>query len=161
MSRTRTWAVAALLLAAMGCVVPMLGTRSGRPIDPRPIVPGRTTKDELFASAGPPLAIASPGEYVTLSRLPLKHIELRWDEWADLGTASYVQQGDAWFEPFAARRPLHAGHRVYYWSGTTERGAYVWLVLFGIDVRGFREHEVWVLVDEETGIAEDVLHRAR
>ncbi len=162
MSGAPAFLVASLLAAGTGCV-PMLGTKSGRvvDVDPRPIAKGVTTKADLLAAAGPPLAVASPGELVTVSYPRPKAIFFPYDEWAFLDDASYVQQADAWFEPFAARRPITPAHRVYYWAGTTQRGVYAWLALVGFDVRAFYEHEVWALVDEERGIVEDVFHRVR
>ena len=83
----------------------------------------------------------------------------------DEGTYGWMQQGDAWFEPFSSRRTLRPSNRVYYWYAIVERGVTtwmpLWLWLWVLDVRVDGLKEMWVLVDEETGLVDDVVTRER
>jgi hypothetical protein len=152
---------AALALVALSaCPFPTVPHRTGPALEAEEVArvrPGRTTKRELFALLGPPMAIAGPGEVVAVES-PV----------AMFGSGGMCQLGvggvyritsDAWLEPFAARRPLRDDHRVYYWYSWRASG-WSWYLLFGIygscdnSVR-----EAWVLIDETTGTVEDVAIR--
>jgi hypothetical protein len=163
-ARAPRCAVAALVLLASGCILPALGThRSGRPVgdgDASWIVGRRTTKAELFDRLGPPMAIAARGEYVEVPAATVHHLDEMSHRVIWFGGDSWSQQGDAWLELFAARRPLRDSHRVYYWYATSESGVSFFL-LVGVATRHASLEELWVLVDEETGIAEDAVYRAR
>jgi hypothetical protein len=166
-SRTRRAgiaATAALLVAATGCVLPLGGRRSGRAFDAGGvgrIVPGTTTKAELFASFGAPMAVAGAGENVEVPAATVHHADEVGANGKWFGGGSWVQQGDAWLELFADRKALRDAHRVYYWSTTSDGGLVVIAVLVAIQRRSTSTRELWVLVDEATGIAEDVVYRER
>lgn len=152
------------LAAGAGCL-PSLGLsprvgqslwRSGS------IEPGLTTKAALLDRFGPPMAIAARGEEVEVPWTPLVlHQSLRWTRVIfDEGMYGWVQQADAWFEPFSTRRELRPSNRVYYWYAIVERGV-TWIPVWLFDVRVDGLKELWVLVDEETGLVDDVVTRKR
>ncbi len=154
-------AAAVLILLAAGCILPVGGKRTGRPLGERSrIVPGTTTKADLFAAFGAPMAIVGADEYVEVPAETVHHYDDigRKGKW--FGGGSWVQQGDAWLELFAARSALRDAHRVYYWYTTSDGGLFVFL-LVGVETRSASTGELWVLVDEATGIAEDVVYRER
>jgi hypothetical protein len=115
------------------------------------IVAGVTTRQELLRLVGPPMAVARRGEYVSVPA------------GSDPARGSYVQQADAWLESFAARRPLLDDHRVYYWYFMEDRGTRVFVPLFLVLVwnesRASSLEELWVLVDERTGVVVDLVRR--
>jgi hypothetical protein len=157
-------AAALLLLAGPGCILPALGTRaSGRSVsrhDAVTLSAGKTTKAALFDRLGPPMAIAAAGERVQVPAANVHHVDEMRPRTVWFGGGDWTQQGDAWLEPFAARRDLRDTHRVYYWHATEEGGITVFL-LVGVAARWTSASELWVLVDEETGLAEDAVFRGR
>ncbi len=159
---TRISALVVLLLLAGGCIVPVGGGRTGRPLEGHgQLVRGATTKAELFDWFGAPMAIAGAGEYVEVPAETVHHIDEMGGKSRWFGGGSWVQQGDAWMELFAARQPLGAAHRVYYWYTTANAGVFVWPVVVAIEERRTTMHELWALVDEVTGIATDFIYRER
>lgn len=149
---------AAALIA--GCAFPIGGERTGRPLRAgvRGLAPGKTTKLELIEALGPPMAIAGRGEDVRVPATTVHHHDGVQERSYWVGGGDFVQQADAWLELFAARRPIGEDHRVYYWYVTSDRG---WVLLLPIlfELHGSSEEELWVLVDEATGVVEDVVHR--
>ncbi len=154
---------AAALLAALsasGCVLPAVVYRSGRPLeaaDVAQLAPGRTTKQELFDRLGPPWAVAAPGEVAAIEAPSA--MGGRGGLCATEFGGAYRVDTAAWFEPFAARRPLRDGHRVYYWYAWRAGGWNWYLLLIMVAACSNEVHEVWVLVDEDTGLVEDVAYR--
>jgi hypothetical protein len=157
-SRARAVALAALAaLGASGCVLTHAGTGRALPTGQSPVAPG-TTKASLLEELGPPMAIAAAGEVVEVAAEPVG--------WFPRGSAPsdravFLQQGDAWLALFAARRPLEARHRVYYWYATSTREHNWWPILFLYHAEIARLDELWVLVDEETERVVDAFHRRR
>ncbi len=158
-SSRRTGAALALL-ALSGCVLPAFPHWSGRPLERADVAllePGRTTKHDLFQRLGPPFAIAAPGEVVAVEA-PAAMLGSGGLCQLRPGGAYRVDSG-AWFEPFAARRPLREGERVYYWYAW-RAGGWDWFLLLALVASCSNEaREVWVLVDEDTGLVEDVVFR--
>lgn len=136
-------------LASAGCAAASQSLATGRRLraeDVRAIVPGRTTKGQLFALLGPPIAIAGAGEVVQapsvqmrarvgLERAPAlepHHFE-----------GSYPIQGDALLELFADDVAPTPDQRVHLFRAHEE-----------ICSRNFCRtvtRHLWVLVDEATG----------
>lgn len=165
MSRLRASALVALApLLASGCILPALDKRAtGLSLsegDGDRITRGHLGKAELFDRLGPPMAIAAAGEVLEVPAANVHRVdEMRsFSTWT--GGGSWTQQGDAWLEVFAARRPLRGTHRVYYWYATSEGGFSLFL-LFYLSRRHDQVRELWVLVDEATGLAEDAVFRER
>ncbi len=158
-ARRHLLALTALALLA-GCVIPLSGERTGRSLHwgRAAIAPGKTTKLALFQALGPPMAIAGRGEYVMVPATTVHHVDGARARALWQGGGSYVQQGDAWLELFAARGPIGEDHRVYYWYTTADRG---WVVILPIAVETHHStgEELWVLVDEATGLVLDAVHR--
>ncbi|HET8569749.1 MAG TPA: hypothetical protein VFM93_12290 [Candidatus Limnocylindria bacterium] len=150
-------AAAALAIVATGCV-PVYSVSGGRyvgPDDRRRVARG-TTKAQLLEWFGPPLLIArvgldagaEPGSVAGPVALPTP---------APPGTMdAEVRRGDAWFEPFAVRHPIRETHRVYHWSCSVRHGIRGLTTAWHVST-----HELWVLVDEETGLAESAVFRER
>jgi hypothetical protein len=162
--RLRATALLLLPLLLAGCILPALDKRgTGRSLgssDGRRVVPGGVTKWELFDRLGPPMAIAGPGEQVEVPAANVHHLDEMRHHSRWFGGGAWTQQGDAWLEPFAARRPLRETHRVYYWYETSE-GGFSMLLLWFYSTRHGEVRELWVLVDEATGLAEDAVFRER
>jgi hypothetical protein len=148
------------LLALSGCPYPAVPHRTGPALEAAEVArvqPGRTTKRELFALLGPPMAIAATGEVVAVES-PVAMVGDGGLCQPRLGGV-YRITSDAWLEPFAARRPLRDDHRVYYWY-SWRAGGWSWYLLLGLYAscdNGLRE--LWVLIDETTGTVEDVAVR--
>ena len=158
---TRRWIGAALaLLGLSGCPIPAAWHRTGPALEAEEVArvqPGRTTKRELFALLGPPMAIAGPGEVVAVES-PLAMSGS--GDMCQLGRGGvYRITSDAWLEPFAARGPLRDDHRVYYWYSWRASG-WTWYLAFGMYSSCDNSlREIWVLIDETTGTVEDVAVR--
>lgn len=159
-------AVAAALAFATGCFIPIPHTvqsaGSGRRLrerDVQCVVPDRTTRAELLEWFGPPQVIARAGERGDALVRPVAPSGGVADP-AISGEGTQAERGDAWFEPFVVRRPIRDTHRVYYWYCST-RGGFVGFLLAGISHRSESTYEVWVLVDEETGLAQGAAFRER
>jgi hypothetical protein len=152
------------LLLASGCILPAVDKRAtGRSlggVNVADLTRGAVSRQELFDQLGPPMAIAGPGEEVRVPAANVHHVDEfgRRNRW--FGGDAWTQQGDAWLELFAARRPLRDTHRVYYWYETGE-GGYVVFLLWYHSTRHGTVRELWVLVDEATGLAEDAAIRER
>lgn len=156
------WRASAVLLVAAlasGCVLPRSGDRTGRAIsvDPAELRRGRATKESLLDRLGPPLAIAEPGEEVE-ELTPGEQRCQAFDCWTDDGSRA-IRQADAWFALFAERVAIRPGHRVYHWSTTTRPGVLVWLVFLVIQSHWATTEDLWVLVDEETGLVVAAVRR--
>jgi hypothetical protein len=164
MSRAGLTLVASVLVLGTGCILPVLDAkRCGRPIedgDAARVLKGKTAKADLLDALGPPMAIAGRGEWVEVPAATVHHVDEMTHRLVWFGGGSWTQQGDAWLAPFAARRALRDSHRVYYWYSTSESGVALFL-LVGYSGRRTNLDELWVLVDEETGLAEDAVFRAR
>lgn len=149
-------------LLAGGCILPTMNTKvTGWPLHAGDA--GRlsvATKQELFDQLGPPMAIVGGGEYVEVPAANVHHLDEMRHRRRWFGGGAWTQQGDAWLEPFAARRALRDTHRVYYWYATVE-GGWSGFFLVGFSTRHSRVRELWVLVDEDAGIAEDAIFRER
>lgn len=159
-------AAAALLISSTGCILPAMDVRrTGHglsPIDGRSISEGRVTKGDLFDELGPPMAIVEQGEVRPVPAANVHHLDVmgRGRGSYTTGGGSWLQQADAWFEPFRTRRTLRDSHRVYYWYATSEGGVTV-VLLFTISSRHSSMAELWALVDEESGKVEDAIFRER
>lgn len=158
--RRRAAAAVAMGLLLPSCIIPLAGDRTGRSVSlhPADLQPGKTSKVGLFGRLGPPLAIAGPGEEVAFPAPRVQHVA-RFGARLD-GGGTTTRQADAWFASFEARGPVRAGHRVYYWSTTTHGGWALWLVFLVFRGNSSSTDELWVLVDEETGLVADVVRRS-
>ncbi len=156
----RSLGAALALLVSAGCVFPAVSHRTGRALEPEAIAavqPGRTTKRDLFALLGPPMAIASPDEVVAIES-PAGMI-------GEGGMCRLVPGGvyrvsaEAWFERFPAHPPRPGVERVYYWY-SWESSGWNWYLLLGLYASCHNAvREVWVLLDEDAGTVEDVAAR--
>jgi hypothetical protein len=162
--RAHRWvALVALVLLAPGCVLPAMNRkRTGRVLstgDAAAVAKG-VTKADLFERLGPPMAIAARGEDVHVPAANVHHVDEMSKRTRWFGGDAWVQQGDAWFELFASRRALEDTHRVYYWYSTSE-GGWALFFLVSYSTRSSTTAELWVLVDEATGRADDAFFLVR
>lgn len=153
--------LALLALALSGCILlPLPGSRVGRPIDLQPsgVAPGRTTREDLLRALGQPAAVAAPGQYVTVPTLAPPPVNPTSAPAAPDRT--WVAQADAWFALFPAHAPPGPGLRVYYWSAASSWS--LWYVqLFIVASWDFwAMDELWALVDEERGVVLEVVRRS-
>ena len=159
---TRLGGAAAVLVFLQGCIFPMGGERTGRSLSSHgEVVRGTTTKEQLVDWFGAPMAIAGPGESVEVPAATVHHQDpvSGREQW--YGGGSWLQDGDAWLELFAERRPFGDAHRVYYWYTSSDGGLFVWPVFLMISQTHESLDELWVLVDERTGLVMDVAYRER
>lgn len=147
------------LLLSSGCAFPAVSHRTGRALEQGTIAsvqPGRTTKRDLIALLGPPMAIASPDEVVAIES-PIGMV-------VDGGMCRLVPGGvyrisaEPWFERFTAHPPRPEVERVYYWY-SWEASGWDWFLLGLYASCHNAVREVWVLVDEDAGTVEDVAVR--
>lgn len=108
---------------------------------------GKTTKRELMDLLGPPRAIAVQERPVYLVQ-PIQHIGPN----AILINYNLQLQSEPFFELFRDRHKLNDVHRVYYFlyaiSKSETKGLTEYITL--------KTDRLWVLVNEETEIVEDV-----
>jgi hypothetical protein len=157
----------AILLAAVlglpealgGClIIPSPNQHTGNEVPEqqvKTIQPGKTTKQELFALFGAPMAIAAQGEETAI----LAPTELRGVGKVPESRKYYEIPADTMFELFSARHTLTEYDRVYYYYYATS-----WMleVLFPLVVSKSGETTIdrlWVLMNERTGIVEDYVYR--
>lgn len=142
---------------AQGCVY-FPPFHSGAPVPQARVAalrPGTTTKYELLESFGMPLSIARKGETLLIAR--------GMDHAAGGVTPAHFEylSADAFFEPFADRA-TGAQHRVYYYSHTISSKHAVVITAYLKESVTRRSEDLWVLVNEQTGLVEDFLfHPAR
>lgn len=159
MKRFYGWIVSFLIyLSLLGCPFPSPDSRFGEPIisaNVTAIVPGKTTKRELFERFGAPIAVASRNEKLTVLGPPIFYGgKFRFP----LG--DYNIQSDAFFELFSDDHILTEYHRVYYYQYYLYRQrGYFWL--WGLHETGKTiSDNLWVLVNEKSGLIEGFAFRS-
>lgn len=145
--------ILAVALASTGCASPEQLARRLRAEDVRAIGPSRTTKAQLLALLGPPIAIAGAGEIVRAPSVqmraetaPARLEPFRFD-------GSYPVQGDALLELFADDVVLTREHRVYEFRAHEEACS--------PSACAARARYLWVLVDEATELVVAVRPKVR
>jgi len=143
-----------MALILTGCI-PMPPMYSGLTLDKKQIDnihPGKSTKYEILSSLGPPLAIAVRDEPVTFESPTIWII--RNDHKPQLAPGKYNEiESDLFFELFSSQHDLTEYHRVYYYYSALSR-LHIW---FGGMYKKAKTDidELWILVNEKTGIVED------
>ena len=148
-------AVAVSGIALWGCA-PAIPIRTGEPLDEsriNHIRRGETTKHEILESLGPPIAIAVRDETVTIQSPTL------WI-YGSLKRGGYYEiQSDTFFELFSWQHELNDYHRVYYYYSTLSKTV-AFVMLLAVYARGWTDiDELWLLVNERTGVVEDYVLR--
>lgn len=123
--------------------------------------PGNTTKAEVLDWFGMPLSIAKKGETLTISR------ESAWltGGVADRGihtirTFSFYQvDADTFFEMFSTKRKITDHHRIYYYYDSVSIQFMVTAIVYQHEHAHTYKDQLWLLLDEETGIVEDYVFR--
>lgn len=104
---------------------------------------GVTTRREILARFGPPVAVARRGQPVLL---PIPGPE-RWGR--------RVADPDAFFAPFPAEAPADGGGTVWYYDATEVRAAGALVVPIagaGYFSKDYVTDRLWILIEERTGI---------
>lgn len=151
MRRVAPVVAAALAALGLGGCIPSVTLRTGHPIvdnQVKAIVPGITTKTELFERFGAPAGIAARGEIVTIAFPATRPAPYP-------GETSCPVDADTFFELFPGAREPDEYRRVYYFRHVVNRkmNFFMLLALYG---RGSTNADrLWALVNEKTGIVED------
>jgi hypothetical protein len=148
-------AVTLLAASSWGCMIIPLHT--GTPVPEQrvkeKIQPGKTTKQELFALLGAPMAIAVQGE-MTAVLLPSAVVSR-----PPHSREYYEIQADPFFELFSTRHTLTVYHQVYCYYNAWN----ITMTFFGVvayyETGNTTIDRLWVLVNEKTGIVEDYVFR--
>ncbi len=149
---------ALVLLYASGCA-PIVPLTTGEPLRKdklETIIPGKTTKQDLFERFGPPTAIARRHEIIAIpastnhkagSATSFKGIPIE-----------YRLQSDTFFELFAGRE-LGEYHRIYYYEYVkSSLTGYIFVIAY-YESGETETDRLWLLVNEKTGIVEDFVFK--
>ncbi len=145
-ARAVVGSIVALFL--LGGCLPSLSLRTGWPLPDarvREIVPGATTKAELFDRLGPPAAVIARGEVAVLAA-PATWAAPLWN-----GAISAFDSGTV-YELFGAADEYR---RIYYFRNVVSRKMTYFMIFAVYESGDTRSDRLWVLVDERTGIVED------
>ena len=138
-----------------GC--PSLPIRSGVQLPQETVEqlqPGKTTKAEVLDWFGMPLSIAKKGETLTIFR------ESAWVAGGGIRPSSYYQvDADTFFELFSAKRKITDRHRIYYYYHSVSTKFAIIAIVYNRESAHTRKDQLWLLMDEETGIVEDYVFR--
>ena len=111
------------------------------------IQPGKTVKQDILQWFGPPIAIARKGELVKIPRLGANRTG--WDE----------IQSDTFFELFSSKQPLTQNHIVYYYHSAEETSTAGMLIVYAHGEGKLAVSNLWILIDDKTGVVADFLFR--
>ncbi len=114
---------------------------------------GKTTSQDIVTRLGPPLVIARKGKSMKFSA-------------PRMATVRFVERSsEPFLELFSMDRALRDTEAVYYYRATerNETGFLMILLLvnFGSNVNEVQTEHLWLLIDERSGIVEDVVYRDR
>jgi hypothetical protein len=147
-------AVVSLLLA--GCCMLSAKYRTDEAIGRESVLKircGETTLEDVVKQFGPPLVIARKGKN-TIYSTPRQ------------ATVRFVERSSQPFlELFSKDRPVSDNEAVYYYRATKrdKTGFLLFLLLINIGetINEVQTEHLWLLVDEQTGVVEDVEYRDR
>ncbi len=152
MKRLALLLVLALAAGLAGCGMLMERHRADEPLErtrAADIRTGLTTKKEVLAWFGPPLAVARKGTIMIIP--PPRSTRDGWQE----------VSSDTFFELFSSRHAAMEDPIVYYYDSYRERGMGFQLffnALGGITIRS-QVDRLWVLIDNRTGVVADYVFR--
>jgi hypothetical protein len=144
-------------LCLLGCPlpVPMGPLRTGEPIKDKQVImvePGKTTKKELFEWFGAPMAIAARDEITVIP-------SVTGSLGGSLRRGHYKINSDTFFELFSADHELSEYHRVYYYRYAAAKKTGYFAVFAVYEIGKIMIDNLWVLVNEKTGVVEDYVFR--
>lgn len=149
-------ALLCLLLTEAGCTIPMTTGPALTRERVSSVIPGKTTKKELFELLGAPVAIAVRNETLAVPSPSVWAVGLN----NRLHTRGYNQiQSDPFFELFAVRHQFTEYHRVYYYYHSTSMKWFFPLFPVFIEQGTTWTDQLWILVDEKTGLVVDSVFR--
>ncbi len=108
------------------------------------IEPGKTSKSEILERFGMPQAIAIRGKDL---------------EYLNPNLWNKKIQGDVFFEFFAQEHKVSYHHRIYHYYQSNRSGHSAFLLFFIGEVYKINAEQLWLLVNERTGIVEDYFYR--
>jgi len=150
-------ATVVVMCVAAGCI-PFPATMTGPSLPQETIAkiqPGKTTKAEVLEWLGPPITIGAKGEIVAVLR------PTEWIKHNVLLGGSRDTEVATWFELFAPKRETSDYHRVYYYyRAVTTRFDVPFPGMFVFDDTTIHD-QLWILMNEETGIVEDYVLRRK
>lgn len=152
-------AVLALPAALMGCCIfPVPSHHTGNRISDqqiKTIQPGKTTKQEIIALFGAPMGIAVQGEATTV----LAPTEYRYGPSGIQHRGSREVQADTLFELFSVRHSYTDYDRIYYYYDASSSKIVYWFLFYVYESGNTKVDQLWVLMNEKTGIVEDYVYR--
>lgn len=113
------------------------------------IHPGRTLKKEALEWFGPPMAISTRNEMVTIPKASIPDNEYR------VPRRPTIVNSDTFFDLFTSNAEFTKYHRMYYFYFSESRNLTYYLLVAKYDEIDTRFDKLWLLVDERTGIVED------
>ncbi len=144
--------VLALSAGPAGCGMLMERHRADEPLELKQtaaIRTGLTTKKDVLAWFGPPLAVARKGATIVIP--PPRSTRDGWQE----------VSSDTFFELFPPRAAALDDPVIYYYDSYRERGMGFQIffnALGGITIRS-QVNRLWVLIDNKTGVVADYVFR--
>ncbi len=153
-------AVLAVPAALGGCILPLPPYHTGTDIPEQQVKMlqiGKTTKQELFALFGAPMGIAARGEATAI----LAPTEYRYQATSAiiLSRQYYEIQADTMFELFSLRHIFTEYDRVYYYYYAASSGLNAFLLFYNSESGKITRDQLWVLMNEKSGIVEDYVYR--
>lgn len=113
------------------------------------IKPGQTTRQEIIAALGPPLALARQGVKTTVffgdTYLPM----------------SSSRTPEVYFELFRDRLALRDNHVIYYYRSASSYASESFVIFAMSRTVKLHIKSLWVLVDDDTGIVQDYIFRTK
>ena len=110
------------------------------------IKPGKTTIREVLTQLGPPTAVARRGKAMVYPN-----------------TNGYSTQAEVFFELFSANRELYDYEVVYYYQAMHLRSSGFIFYLLLVNGGGWTDtneaERLWLLVNEQTALVEDMVYR--
>ncbi len=114
---------------------------------------GETTREDIVTQLGPPIVIARKGK-------PMLYSAPR------LATVRFAKRSsEPFLELFSKSRALRDDEAVYYYRATERNETAFLMILLLVNMGGsgneVQTEHLWLLIDEKSGIVEDVVYRNR
>jgi hypothetical protein len=150
--------LAALLTVMLQACAPALPLSSGVSLSEarvQRLQPGNTSKHEVLELFGMPLSIAKKGEVLTVSRGSEYKAGGSGVEHAGL----YLVPADTFFELFTPKHRMAEHHRIYYYYDAVSNKHLLMLGVYYRESSSTRSDQLWILINEQTGLVEDFVFR--
>lgn len=154
MRAARAVAVSLVALSLGGCL-PSFALKTGSPVveeQVRGIVPGTTTKGELFDRFGSPTAIVGRDEVAVVVTPATYAAPYRRE-------STYAFDAGTFYELFGAAGATDEYRRIYFYRHVVSGKMTYFMLLAMYEHGDTKSDRVWVLIDEKTGVVEDYAYK--